>query len=666
MSKKWWIDTPWRQIQTNLRQIDMEDIDAGEYARQLQEFHATSVMINTGGIIASYKTSLPFHFQSEYLHGDSLRQIIEACHAAGIRVIARTDFSKIRRPIYEQHPDWAYRTDKGEIIDYNGDVHACICGEYQQKYAFQTIREICETLDIDGFFINMGGFQTRDYSHRNYSLCHCGNCVRRFRETYGLDIPDAADMSNPAYRKYRAFQRHVMEDYNTRLVELIRSIKPDIAINETDFFRMESNTEYKRPLPFWQYSASSNTRCMRAGDLAQVASNTTVDFVGFFYRHIAISPEQQGLRMWQNLANIGGLDYYLMGRLDNHQDRSGYKEIREVFDFHKRHENIYVGLQSNADALLMRGHSWSDSGEERGFIRALTESHILFDEAQERHALKLDFAKYKAIILPNCEVLSDEMAVKLDAYAQTGGVVIASGMPGLYDDYFAKRSELPLKCLGITRKLYVRDDMASAMFRLSDADKNYFPDFADTDVAFFGDKYIFNEYSKNASAYMTLIPPQDFGPPERCYAKYSSQIPGIITNTRGKGKAIYIPCLLGDLYYREGYANTFWLLKGILQNLAGLKSAAPDLNEMIEITYSKKRDGSASLVQFVNASGHFGTSYMKPLPVYDTTACVECAKPVSGATSLTTGETVPYEWKDGYLTLKIKKIEKFEAILIAF
>jgi hypothetical protein len=62
----------------------------------------------------------------------NLRQIIDACHEEGIRVIARTDFSKVRYDLYEQHPEWAYRTAKGEIVNYNG--------EYQQMIMFE-IRE---------------------------------------------------------------------------------------------------------------------------------------------------------------------------------------------------------------------------------------------------------------------------------------------------------------------------------------------------------------------------------------------------------------------------------------------------------------------------------------------------------------------------------------------
>ena len=103
--KHWWTDYPWRMIQTNLRETDMADIDAEAYAQQLADYGATVVTLNAAGIIASYQTKLDFQTQSPYLTGSSLMEMIEACHKRGIRVIARTDFSKIREPIFKKHPD---------------------------------------------------------------------------------------------------------------------------------------------------------------------------------------------------------------------------------------------------------------------------------------------------------------------------------------------------------------------------------------------------------------------------------------------------------------------------------------------------------------------------------------------------------------------------------
>ena len=51
--KHWWQGYPWRMLQTNLREIDMADIDADAYAEQLKEYGATVVTLNAAGIIAS-------------------------------------------------------------------------------------------------------------------------------------------------------------------------------------------------------------------------------------------------------------------------------------------------------------------------------------------------------------------------------------------------------------------------------------------------------------------------------------------------------------------------------------------------------------------------------------------------------------------------------------
>ena len=47
-------------IQTNLREIDMAEIDAETYAQQLADYGATVVTLNAAGIIASYQTKLEF------------------------------------------------------------------------------------------------------------------------------------------------------------------------------------------------------------------------------------------------------------------------------------------------------------------------------------------------------------------------------------------------------------------------------------------------------------------------------------------------------------------------------------------------------------------------------------------------------------------------------
>lgn len=658
----WWEDFHWRVIQTNLRQIDMLDMNAEEYVKELQKFNANVTMINVGGILASYETHLPFHFQSPFLKGDSLQTVIDACHAAGIRVVARTDFSKIRRPIYETHPEWAYRTIDGSIIDYEGDVHACVCGGFQQNYAFQILQEILETLPVDGLFINMGGFQTRDYSHRSYSFCHCDNCKSQFKARFGMELPRKADMKDKSYQAYRIFQREVVDEYNKRLEAMVHGINPEVAINGVDFFRMESNTEYKRALPHWQYSASSNTRCLRGIKEHRVVNNTTVDFIGFFYRHIGVGAAQQKLRLYQNLANLGNLDYYLMGRLDNHLDRSPYADIQEVYNFHKEHEADYQHILSRAEVLLLRVHHWSDASEERGWIRALTENHILFDEAVERDMLAASLDRYKAIILPDSEQVSSALCKKLDDYVAQGGILVSSGRSGSYDENFSPRENSPFACLGIERIGYTRDDMVSAMFLVGADEKEAFRSFANVDAVVFGDVLTFLEFSPQAKTYFNLLPPQPLGPPERCYGGDETTFPGIAVNPFGKGKGICIPFLVGSLYYKEGYENTFFFLRDILTSLCGIQSVAPDLTPMVEVTLGVKQTAEYALVQLINTSGHFGTSYFKPILVEGVKLDIPMKEKVLSAESLIDGRSVPFVQENGRVQLEVNRLGEFESI----
>ena len=664
----WWENYPWRMIQTNMRQIDMEDINAETFVNDLKAFNANVVLINTGGIIASYQTHVEDHFQSEYLHGDSLEKVMTACRDAGIRVIARMDFSKIRRPIYEKHPDWAYRTADGSIVDYNGDVHACVCGGYQQEKALEIVREVVETLPIDGLFCNMGGFQVQDYSYRYHGICHCENCKRRFRERFGLELPVKEDMNDPVFRKYKVFQRKVLAEYRDRLEKLIHGINPEICVDGVDFTRQESNTEYKRPLPYWQYSASSNTRALRGIDGKMVSSNTTVDFIGFFYRHVAVNPEEQELRLWQDVANFGGIDYYLIGRLDNHEDKSGYGGIQKVFKYRAEHADEYLHIDSLADVLVVRGFRWDNIPEERGWIRALTEAHVLFYEVLLAE-LKPDvsFAKYKAVILPDTLSVPGWLAKALDAFACQGGCVIASGRTGKYDGDYNLSETYPLDCMGIRKICSLREDMTSAMLHVEDSDLSVFDSYHNDRLIYFGDSFLFAEYEESSKGYLRLIPPHHFGPPERCYYTQITNIPGVQINTYGKGKGILIPWTPGTLYYRDGYANTFRFMRDLLRNVAGIESveAAP-FTPMVEVTAGMEHDGKHALIQLVNNTGHFGTSFMAPVPVHHIELAIPMCKAPASVTSQLSGMSIPYVYNDGRLRLSVEKLEAFEGILVRF
>ena len=102
----WWNGYPWRVVQTNFREIDTKDFDEEGFLESLRDFSCNAVMLNAAGLIASYTTDLADHTRSAYLDGFDLKHLVDRCHENGIKVIARTDFSKIPVSVYERHPDW--------------------------------------------------------------------------------------------------------------------------------------------------------------------------------------------------------------------------------------------------------------------------------------------------------------------------------------------------------------------------------------------------------------------------------------------------------------------------------------------------------------------------------------------------------------------------------
>lgn len=668
----WWEGYPWRMIQTNLRETDMADIRADAYAQQLKDFGATVVTLNAAGIIASYDTRLDFQPRNPYLQGDSLRQIIDACHERGIRVIARTDFSKVRRDVYEQHPDWAYRTAAGDIVDYNGDVHVCPNGDYQQARMFDILEEVLTTHPFDGVFCNMSGFLVIDYSGVYHGPCHCENCQRLFHEQSGLELPGRDDPRDPAYARYVAFKAACTRDHKERLVRTIKGISEDLAVNGVDYIRTESNTEIERAP--WHYSASSNAR-RTAGPLrTRPADNASVDFLGFRYRHTSVSPALMALRQWQSLANAGSTSLYIMGRLDNHRDISGFAPTKRVFDFHRRHEDLFRGLTSAAEVVVVhKGLLALNDPEVYGWIRALSESHVPFDEIKLNELDDLaQLADRRVVILGDVRNLAEPQARLFDAYARQGGTVVATGATGLSAD-----NRMLLECLGVKAVTAQADGLMSSVFEVREEETGTFTRCAEAPYIAPGASLVMAEFAEPTTKYLHLIPEHPFGPPERCYYTETVDQPGVTLHPYGHGRGIYIPWLAGSFYFREGYRNTLNFLQDVLFSLCGLPELAPGLTPMVELVICRKEN--QTVIQLVNGTGCFANSYFEPVPVRDIRLLLPDAQgsggegiPAAMASSQTAAASIlalnggraGMRQTERGLEITLDRLDEFEAIVI--
>lgn len=648
----WWTNYPWRMVQTNLREIDMADMDAERFADDLAEFGATAVTLNAGGILAGYESRLPYHTVSSYLKGSSLRDILDACHKRNIRVIARMDFSKIPRAVYGEHPDWAFRTADGGIIEQNGFIQTCQNGEYQQEKALEILEELLRSHPFDGVYCNMSSFAAVGYDGRIYGMCCCDACREGFRKASGMEAPRGMDRKDPAVLRYMGFQAGAGKRLRMKMNAVVKAIDPEIALDKVDYLRTESNADIGNSV--WVYSASSNSRQTAGGGRSRVSDNASVDFMGFRYRESAVSPHVMALRQWQNLANSGNLSLYVMGRLDNHRDRSGLEASRRVFRFHKEHEELLMGLTSGAEVLLVgKSQNGRSDPESYGWVRALTESHIPFDEAKAGELGSDALSGKRMLILADARDMTPEGAEAADAFAAAGGTVIVSGDSGVRGDVSG------LKCLGIEKIREKKTDCMSTVFCLRKEEEPLFVRCVKSPVLAPGREIILADYSVDTQKYLYTEPEPPYGPPEICYASNSSEEPGLTVHAYGQGKGIFVPWRCGSFYYEEGYINTLNFIQDILFGFCGLPQIARGLHPSVELVLSKKE--GKTVLSLINASGYFGNSFFEPVPMRD----IELELPGAFANTVAlNGGNVTLENENGSARIHLDVLREFEMIVL--
>lgn len=106
-------------------------------------------------------------------------------------------------------------------------------------------------------------------------------------------------------------------------------------------------------------------------------------------------------------------------------------------------------------------------------------------------------------------------------------------------------------------------------------------------------------------------------------------------------------------------------MRDVLLTLCGIKSIAPDLNPMVEISLSGRSNGEI-FVQLVNNSGCFGLSFFDPVPMYGCRLEIPSEQEPKAVNSLKAGKSIPYEYRNSVIHVELKELKEYEAITISF
>ncbi|UCF38875.1 MAG: beta-galactosidase [Acidobacteriota bacterium] len=639
---RWWMEEPIRLIQTNLRETDSV-LNPVELIEQVEAFGANTLLFSIGGIVAHYPTQVPLHYPSEFLveGKDVVGEVIREAHNRGIRVIGRFDFSRARQQVYDAHPEWFFKNREGNpVVDDNGLHSSCINGGYYHQKAIEVLTEALERYEVDGLFFNWFGNIRSDYKGNDIGLCHCEECAKRFRAAYGRSIPDEPDP------EYNQFMFDSSSEVARMFRELIKDKRPkalfmtyieqytDGIVSESDFYKW-------RPLPQWLYSSSENVNRALNTEPDKMTFNLVMPYTEMRYRFAATSGHGLNALLYQNVAHGGFPAFVVLGTFDQ-PDRTGLNAVQPFFAWHKKNEALLTGQKNAARVLLYarQGPNWSSYNRDyRGFFRLLSELHIPFFVTNRLDGLSPE--EVDLVVVPGGEVPSE-----IQAFIERGGRALIAGTrhPGM---------NLPpaVRLWRDTKSSYMRIDNHDA-----------FPSLLETWALFWEGEYL--ELESTADQPITLIPPGQFGPPDKVSTlAEKTDKPGLIRQSFGAGKFTFIPWNIGRLYHDFSSDKHRLLISDLLDVLLeGKRQLKTNAHPLVEMTLMRQPSTGETLLHLVNLSGHSGTAFFEPVPQTEVSITVKGS--FESARPLRESQVLGLSVDSGFTSLVLSSLKDYEVIVL--
>jgi hypothetical protein len=633
---RWWMIEPIRFLQTNLSETD-STVDPRQLVAAVADFGANAFLINMGGIVAQYPTRVPFHYASAFLPPgrDLFGDVLHEARARRIRVIGRFDFSKTQKPVFDVHPEWFFKRANGQPAIYNGLYSTCINGNYYREHALTILAEALDRYEVDGLFFNMFGNPSTDYSGAPMGPCQCGACQARYRARYRRDVPATADAD------YRTFMADSAREVAAMIADVIHRKRPHAAFltyikDHTDGIMSESNTAVGRSLPRWPYSASDNVSRSLGSEPDKVAINLSMSFVDFPWRYAHVPQPEIQLRLYQNMAHGGPPAVAVVGTM-NQEDRHGLLAAKPVFQWHTRHEDLYVGQRNAARVLLL---ATEDTAAYRGFFRLLSEQHIPFVVSENLRWIDDPSRSFDLVIVPG------RAPDALAQYVRDGGRLLVAG---------TTPPAPPIASGSVRGRLTTQ-----GYWRIHDHEE--LPSLRNTDVLFMDGEYV--ELAPTDRPLLTLIPAAMFGPPEKVWTdKVETNVPGLVFADYGKGRVAYIPWNVGSLYYRHSSQSHAGLMADVIDRLLpGGRQIKTDAHPLVEMTLMDQPARRRTLVHLVNGTGHQGTAYFSPVELRDIR--IELARDVRRARAVSLDKDLPVTINGSRRSFTLPSLKAYEVIIV--
>jgi hypothetical protein len=419
-----------------------------------------------------------FGMKAEMPEMEDTIRTAEICHRLGMKIDTYVQWDTMMyETFFAEEPkakNWIQCDQWGQPImtEYGFQqsfrYRPCFSNQEFIDYLKKVVRFAVEKVKTD--FIHFDNF---DLSPEPDS-CHCNGCKTGFRkylntkyspqqrkERFGFENiefvnPPLWNGSNrpenlniiydPVFQEWINYRCQSMADALGQMYDLIRSVNPEVAV-EINFGGVVGHNnpwmrgnDHRCLLPYTQVFWDEQDRPPEVLPDGRLISTIRTYKMARHYRNVALTDAESGsgeLGIGESLAFNQTLGF--VG--DNPLSAEAVKGIA----FYRKNRDLYVGTEDVAPVAVLRSYpsiTYHNSGPGLTAIlveQSLIQSRIPFQFAFDEDLKHLSPDRYKALVLPDSECLSDAELAAIHKYVQAGGGLVATGQSGLYDDWHRKR-----------------------------------------------------------------------------------------------------------------------------------------------------------------------------------------------------------------------------------
>jgi hypothetical protein len=684
---RWWL-RPVRLYHPNMRESELRGFDTGRFVGSCAATNADGIVVSAGGIVAFYPSKVPYHYVSPLLNGhDVLKEVTAQLHTAGMRSIARVDFSKARADLFRDHPDWFARHADGSPRTAGKYYNVCPNSPYLgEGFAFPVIREILKGYDVDGFHLNSGGFPGH---------CYCAKCQEKYEARFAVKLPLRIDWKDPASKQLVAWRYEMSAECFARLQKEIETIRKDVfwtgelagLDNPTwardkaldivrlshSFSSLMCTVDNAAPYPDLRWVSGMTASYARSVGERPPIINLKVSMRAAGWAHASMPPAEYAQCAWQAIAHGAGLKMPTFGLPGNIEDERNMAVIAETLGVLKKHAWVYEDARAAASVALV----WSqptlelygqDDARARyadcvyGFHAALMENHIPTVVVSDEALTSGKLADFRAVVLPNLACMSDEQAHSITEFVRGGGALIASHETSLYDPAGNKRTKLALaEVLGAEYDSASPTTAAKSGYMCRRQGHPITAWMKNTSVLPFSGRITPVRLVGGAAAPLVYGYSANLVDPEEMENPIRTDVPLLIANIFSAGKAVYLPCDLDGFYTRCRLDDARRLLgSAVVWALGDVPPLGTNAPSEVGVVLSEKP--GFTFVHLINTIG--GRPLGEVVTARDLQFHLPIGSKVKSVRTLRRGTPLSFEARDGHVRFTVPVLDAYEVAVI--